>query len=62
VRNAAGWHRQAQLGDGGFAMRKTIVKAFGLDDATRHRRRRHPQGIRFRDFAFALRSEAKHLA
>jgi hypothetical protein len=30
-----GWHRQAQLGDGGFSVRKTIAKAFGLDDATR---------------------------
>jgi len=33
-----GWHRQAQLGDGGFGVRKTIAKAFGLDDATRRRR------------------------
>ena len=33
-----GWQRQAEsseLGDGGFAVRKTIAKAFGLDAATR---------------------------
>jgi hypothetical protein len=35
--------RQAQLGNGGFVVRKTIAKAFGLDAATR------PW-----DFAFAL--------
>jgi hypothetical protein len=31
----AGWHRQGlALDDGGFAVRKTIVKAKGLGDAT----------------------------
>ena len=33
-----GWQRQAEsseLGDGGFSVRGTIAKAFGLDDATR---------------------------
>ncbi|HXK37103.1 MAG TPA: hypothetical protein VJ553_05985, partial [Candidatus Paceibacterota bacterium] len=38
-----GWHRQAQLGDGDFPMRRTIAKAFGVDDATRRS-----------DFAIAL--------
>jgi hypothetical protein len=31
----SGWQRQAPLGDGGLAVRKTIAKAFGLDAATR---------------------------
>jgi hypothetical protein len=33
-----GWQRQAEsseLGDGGFSVRRTIAKAFGLDAATR---------------------------
>jgi len=30
----SGWQRQAQLGDGDLAVRRTIAKAFGLDDAT----------------------------
>ncbi len=29
-----GWQRQAQLGDGGFPVRRTIAKACGLDAAT----------------------------
>ena len=36
-RCAVGWQRQAEsseLGDGGFLMRRTIAKAFGLDAAT----------------------------
>jgi len=35
VAQHGGWHRQAQLGDGGFPVRGTVAKAFGLDDATR---------------------------
>jgi hypothetical protein len=34
VKASAGWHRQVQLGDGGFYVRRTIVKAKGLGDAT----------------------------
>ena len=36
--SASGWQRQAEsleLGDGGFPVRRTIVKAKGLGDATR---------------------------
>jgi hypothetical protein len=44
VKASAGWHRQAQLGDGGFCVPMTIVKARGLGDAT------HDSN----DFAFAL--------
>jgi len=29
------WGPHAQLGDGGFPVRRTIAKTFGRDDATR---------------------------
>jgi hypothetical protein len=47
-----GWQRQAEsseLGDGGFPVRRTIAKAFGLDAATRLTLPMYP----FRDFAIA---------
>jgi len=42
VAQHGGWHRQAQLGDGDFPGRRTIAKAFGLDDATRLTLSVHP--------------------
>jgi hypothetical protein len=51
--NVIGWQRQAEsseLGDGGFPVRKTIAKAFGLDAATRLTL----SLIQFQDFAIAL--------
>jgi hypothetical protein len=37
--DSSGWQRQAQLGDGGLAVRKTIAKAIGLhatNNVTKH--------------------------
>jgi len=42
VAQHGGRHRQTQLGDGDFPGRRTIAKAFGLDDATRPALSMHP--------------------
>ncbi len=58
--NMIGWQRQAEsseLGDGGFPVRRTIAKAFGLDAATRSFLSLPP----LRDSAIALPAEEKIL-
>jgi GntP family gluconate:H+ symporter len=50
-------HRQAPFGEGGLAVRKTIAKAFGLDDATRQGRRKIPDMVHSSDSAIALEAD-----